>query len=79
MLHHFNFGASTSANSGVPGFGHSPFAQPLVRFGNAQSVSRSCNIEGHRQKAMGYFQAAIQGSPNSRWGEQSQGYLDLLN
>ena len=33
---------------------------------------------GHRQKAIGHFQAAIDNSPDSRWGEQARGYLDLL-
>ena len=34
---------------------------------------------GHRDKAIGYFQAAFDESPNSDWGEQSKDYLDLLN
>ena len=33
---------------------------------------------GHREKAIGHFEAAIDDSPNSRWGEQSRGYLELL-
>jgi type IV pilus assembly protein PilF len=33
---------------------------------------------GHRERAIGYFRAAVDISPNSRWGEESQGYLDLL-
>jgi len=33
---------------------------------------------GHRRKAIGYFEAALSDSPNSRWGEQSPGYLALL-
>lgn len=33
---------------------------------------------GHRAKAIGHFQTALENSPDSRWGEQSQGYLDLL-
>lgn len=34
---------------------------------------------GHRDKAIGYFQAAVDDSPDSRWGEQSKGYLDMLD
>jgi type IV pilus biogenesis/stability protein PilW len=33
---------------------------------------------GESQKAIGHFQQALDESPNSRWGEQSRGYLELL-
>ena len=33
---------------------------------------------GHRDRAVGYFREAIENSPDSRWGEKAQSYLDLL-
>ena len=33
---------------------------------------------GHRERAIDHFKAAFENSPNSSWGEESKGYLDLL-